>query len=557
MIDKGRYLNLIFFTDQLTNFNETGLAGMNPDSLSLDKTIKRHVDHAYEQASNKPDFVDGLSLVVGCGVGRGSAFTSDLEDHPNWRVEFCSAYDFDTLSWTPSVNPLSLWRLFAASDQVNKLGVELQNINGLLNLFAWTRSLKGHMVPHSDLPDEFASDDQGALLMINQNSLRDLRQEVALHHDIQVVQDVKGKWIPVRRDRQSDFADDGDAPLYASEIINDEGWLMSVYMAPARSWWAEASMPDDTSGAVAYERWRLITIWLSKAAPILDSLPGLPVGPVKWQAVFKATSGGLREQTPLRNYEEVRAAISVTIEPTTSTITTTASPIFEDAIYHAENIAERALVDAMLEGALNLAGAMQKSRPTLLQAVVTSPQARYAHGFAARNFRDFLHHKLRDPVVTINREDDTASRLGLGWIVRDRSLGGQLMGKSATIPYLNSLVIAIEDELCEDLRVFNREALLKRLLLNHETASIDRDRWRRTSASVLALHPDTESTLATINKHEMTLSAVFQASRILMEVAICESLPEGAAPSTCRDLWPKLPQFFIWVGGQTRFGGTS
>jgi hypothetical protein len=100
-----------------------------------------------------------------------------------------------------------------------------------------------------------------------------------------------------------------------------------------------------------------------------------------------------------------------------------------------------------------------------------------------------------------------------------------------TIAYLNELVTAIENGLCEDLRAFNREALLKRLLLNHESAAIDRDRWRRTSASVLALHPDTELTLATIGKHEMELSAVFQTSRILMEMAICESpLAGGREP---------------------------
>lgn len=531
MVDRGRYLNLICFTDHLADFDQTGLAGMNPDSPLMGDIIEEHIDHAYAQASKRPDFVDGISLVVGCGVGRGSAFMSDLEAHPNWRVEFISAYDLDTLSWTPGFKPVSLWRLLTARDQVGALGAGLQNVNGLLNLVAWTRSLDGHLVPHGALPDDFITEGQGAFLMINQNSLRDLRHEVALHHDVRVVQDRKGRWIPVRRHRQSVFADDEAAPLYGSEIVNDEGWLMSVYLARARSWWAEASMPEDTPGAAAYERWQLMTVWLSRAVPILDGLPGLPAGPIKWRAVFEASSLGLHAQAPLRSYEEVRAAISLAIDLTTATVITTASPVFEDAICHVENIAERALVDAMLEGVLALAGVAQDNRPMLLSAIVSSPQARHAHGFVAHTFRDFLRHKLGRHVIKIDRDDDAASRLGLGWTVRDRQLGGQLSGKDVTIAYLNSLVAALENGLCTDLKAFNREALLKRLLLNHETAAIDRDRWSRTSASVLALHPDTETTLAIIGKHEMELSAVFQASRILMEMAICESpLERGREP---------------------------
>jgi hypothetical protein len=530
-VDQGRYLNAIFFTDQFTDFEKTGLAGMNPESPLMGDIIKKHIDHAYNQACKRPDFVDGISLLVGCGVGRGAAIASDLEAHPNWRVEFISAYDFDTLSWMPGFTPLFLWRLLTARDQVNALGAGLQNINGLLNLVAWTRSLDGHLVPHGDLPDDFVREGRGAFLMINQNSLRDLRHEVALHHDVRVVQDWQGRWVPVRRDRQSEFADDDAAPLYGSEIVNDEGRLMSVYLAPVRSWWAEASMPEETPGEVAYERWRLMTVWLSRAVPMLDRLSSLPAGTIKWRAVFEAPSGGLRAQAPLHNYEEVRAAISVTIDFATATIITTAPTIFEDALCHVENIAERALVDAMLEGVLTLSGAAQDDRPLLLRLIVPSPQVRHAHGFAARGFRDLVRHKLGGHVIKIDRYDDAANRLGLGWTVRDRSLGSRLSGKVATIAYLNTLVTAIEDSLCADLRAFNREALLRRLLLNHEAAAVDRDRWRRTSASVLALHPDTESTLAVIGKHDMELSATFQTSRILMEVAICESpLTGGREP---------------------------
>jgi hypothetical protein len=526
-IDHGRYLNAVFFTDNLADFEKTGFAGMNPDSMLLGGMLKRHIDHAYSQVSSQPDFVDGTTLVVGCGIGRGSAFLSELGEHTNWETQFISAYDLDTLSWLPGCRPLSLWRLLIARRKVHELGINLVNMNGLLNLAAWTRSLNGHMVPHGDLPDDFVDEGQEALLVINQNSLRGLRFEVARYHDARVIQDGAGRWIPVRRDRQSDFADDHVAPLYGTEVRNDEGWPMSIFLSSTRTWWAEISIPPDTIGSTAYDRWRIMTVWHSRAVPILDGLPGIPATPVKWRAVFEAPSSGIRDQGPLLTYEEVRTSISVTVDPTAATVCTIASPLFEDAIHHVENIAERALVDAMLEGMLILAGNTQEARPMLLRAIVMSPRARQAHGFVARDFRDHLYIRLSRKIIKIDQVDDATIRLGVGWTVRDRSLGGRLSGKEETIRYLNKLVTAIEDKLCAKLQSFNREALLKRLLLNHEAAAADRNRWRRTAASVLALHADEESTLATISKHQMKLNEVFQTSRILMEMAICESPQTG------------------------------
>ncbi|HYG89824.1 MAG TPA: hypothetical protein VD978_26630 [Azospirillum sp.] len=522
-VDRGRYLNIIFFTDHLTDFQETGLAGMNPDCHRMGTTLKAHIDHAHKAASSHDNFVDGISLVVGCGVGRGSGLLLERDDYPHWRVQFISAYDLDVLSWTPDFKPLSLWRLLDAGDRVEALGTTLQNINGLLNLVAWTRSLEGHLVPHGNLPDDFSEGERATFLMINQNSLRELRHEVVSLHDPRVVQDADGQWIPVRRDQQSDFADDRAAPLYGSEIINAEGRPMSVYLTPTRAWWAEVSLPKTAPGALAYERWRMVTVWLSRSAPILDRLTSMPVGPVKWRAEFRAMLGDQGIETGRLTYEEARAAIAVNIDRYSNVVTTIASERFEDAIYHQENIAERALVDAMISGILELSGQDKERRYDLLQAIVPNTYARHAHAFAPRSFRDFVHRKLQRNVIKINRDDDAAMRLGLGWSVRDQSLGGNITGKADTIAFLNSLVTSLEEALCQELRAFNRDALLNCILINYESAAFDRDKWQRTAAAVLALHPDTASTLETMADHDFKLNAVFQASRILAEMAICES----------------------------------
>lgn len=522
MIDKGRYLNQIFVTDHLADLEATGIGGINPDGQRLADLVKACTEQAYEMVSKLPGFVNGMTLVVGCGVGRGTAAFLDHEELPQWRVEFASAYDVDTLSWLPGFKPLSLWRLLEAGDKVEELGAVLQNINGLLNLVGWTRSLDGHLVPHADMPEEFA----GGLFMINQNSQLAVRHEVITKFDPRVIQDVSGRWIPARRDQQSDFADDRAAPLYGSEIMNDEGWLMSIYLAANRTWWAEASLPEDTPGGLGYERWRMVTVWLARAAPVLDDRLALPGGPIKWQAVFERTTGGLQGVPQQLTYAEARTAISVSVDPKARTVRTYASADFEDALHHPENIAERALVDAMIEGFLTLAGQPQDDRSGLLHAIMPSPLARHSHAIAAQHFRDFVHAGL-PVVVNVDKGDEAAARLDLGWRVRDRSEGSELIGKTETTTYLNALVRSIEEELCADLRVFDREALLKRVMLNHEAVAADRDRWRRTAAAILALHEDRQLTLATMAEHDARLNSTAQASRILMEMALCEASRDG------------------------------
>ncbi|MFX6435443.1 hypothetical protein ABTG69_19865, partial [Acinetobacter baumannii] len=84
----------------------------------------------------------------------------------NWRLEFISAPDLVTLSWLEDFTALSLWRLMDSRERLSQLGVMLQNINGLLNIVGWARSLGGHLVPHGDMPDDFGKSGVPAFVMV-------------------------------------------------------------------------------------------------------------------------------------------------------------------------------------------------------------------------------------------------------------------------------------------------------------------------------------------------------------------------------------------------------
>jgi len=198
-VDRGRYVNFVFFIDTLEGFESTGLIGTNPNPTQLADDIERCIDKSYESACEISGFCGMLTLLVGCGIGRREVYCDSNKKRENWRFECLSAPDLLTLSWVPEFKPLSLWRLLETQERVQALGVELQNVNGLLNLVAWGRLLGGHLVPHGEIPDNFCTGDVENFVAIEQNALRHLRHEVAVLWDTHVAIDVHGRWLQVRK----------------------------------------------------------------------------------------------------------------------------------------------------------------------------------------------------------------------------------------------------------------------------------------------------------------------------------------------------------------------
>ena len=552
-VDVGRHLNLVFFGETLNDIEKTGVAGLQPVSQGLVNDLDMWVDHFYSEALKDPNFRDGITLVVSCGIGRGAISLGDNKKRAHWRVEWLSASDLCEMSWIQDFKPLSLWRLFEAMDKVEASGVRLQNINGMLNMVAWARKLEGHLVPHSSLPDDFASTDAPLSIMIEQNALRGLRHEVTATWDVHVVQYVTGQWIRVRRDAESVFEEDRARPIYAGEEHMGNG-LPGVYISSKRAWWVGIDAPEGGSGELAYRRWKMMLVWLARIVPVLETaLPEFPAGAILWNAKFESANEQFDGDLNAVGFEEAKADINVNADVTNRIVSLTVGRKFDAATFNVENVAERAFVERTIEGFFQLAG-----RPfggaeigALTNLIVPDAAAREMHAFRVTQFRDYVRDSVPRTPILISIEDDAAFRFGLGWRVRKREEGGDIRGKSDCITFLNSLVRLIENELCEELRRYDRRTMLRFALRNHESAAMERDWWNRTSSAVLALRTDKEAAREAIANHDFKLSAAFQASRLLVELAICECPLDGGVRPGQLDfsrLMAKI-SFIYHVGG--------
>jgi len=530
-IDPGRYLQIVFLVDGLAGFQENGLAGLNADPDAWGAIFEEHVHQAAAEASKQSNFRGGVSLFVACGYGRAVACGIRGNLPGAWQTEWMPAHDLITLSWLTSFNGLSLWRLLDAQEALERQGVELMNVNGVLNLVAWSRHLKGHLVPHGELPS--TPDGHGpTMIIVQQNMLRDLRRQVTADWSPRRVPDVDGRFVQVRKINKSLFEEDGRAPLFGSEEDLLKGELRGVYLAPNHPWWVGIGAPDGAPSGSIFQHWEMLCGWIGRAAPVLDkAYPGLPPGPILFQFDFEELAGDAIGPVRAKNGNELPTLLTIEAEPGSPKVRVIVASGYGHGFSQAENIAELGLVEAIVRGAERAAGESSDAakRATLLHEICPDSEARHIHRLEARSFRDYAHSEIDDAPLLIDQMDDATYRVGLGWRVRPRSESGEFSGLTACTAVLNDVVRVVLDDMCEVLRSLNRTSFVKAILGNHERAVYDRDHWNRTTRAVLALHNDKEAALRTIIVHHGRLNACSTACRILLEAAICECPISGGS----------------------------
>lgn len=522
--DAGRYLNVICFLDTLEAFEEESFAEVFQGDEAWQSKLDDVAAELEGISSAQSDFESGITLIIGCGVGRGTVFALGGTKRLGWTCHFVSAHDFCTLSSVEGFQLLDLWRLVDAQAKLAEMKVWLQNINGLLNLYAWADALDGHMVPHHHIPDYDGS--AGPIMMaVQQNGLLTLRHRVALASDAHVQQYIDGSWKLIRKEGRSHFEEDDSHPLYAYVPDGPNEELLGAFITPVRCWWSQLASPEGTV-TLSYDRWKMLGVWLVRAARILEHHFGGELGsaPLLWRCIFESVQGKV-EIEALGCASDAEQAITINVNPNLRTVELIIGPDFDRALYHPENVAERALVKAFVRGVVELVEGDNVLIDVLVDEIVVNSQARHSHTLKPQKFRDYVSQSPQMSswdLISINRFDDALGKLGFGWSVRSRADGNTVSGKNNCQTYLNALVSQIELDLCQELRQFDRTSVLTLLIRNHESASISRDQWHYTAAAVLALRDDRAATLVAMRDHEFKLNAIFQPTRNLIEMAICE-----------------------------------
>ena len=531
-VDEGYYISYHLFLPSVQTHSNGGFTNDCQIEDALAETLQKSVDDIRSHFTGQPNFKEGLVILVDCGWGKGCATQRIELDHPHWRFQRMSAADLVRLSWLSDMNPDYFWRIQDGLEAVTKAGVEILNLNGILNLIGWVRSNHGHFVPHAQLPDGEISPERPLLLNPPLNLLRQVRADSDRGYDRHRSFDNTGTWHDVQHASPNPFFSSESARrVYASMDDVRSGTLTSVYEGTLRLWISVAT-PSITQREVTCQLWEMANEWLHRIGAALD-----------------ARAEGATETFNLKVYVEF-----CDVDPPEDVV---GKPIPEDLIplcaieAHSEpnackavfgvgflsgfriadNVAERLFVRNIVRAFLHLLGVENGDGAVeaIEARVVQNNEARHFHLFHVQNFMDHVLDTLPEKLIAIDSIDDAAVKIGLGWRVIGKDQGNKIEGREACANFLARVVDVLSDEIIDALATFDRLSTLKRLVANCEKASAERDLWKRTSAATLGLHGHNPEIVDRVVQQMSKFAGAGIASRILSEIALCVCpLEDGA-----------------------------
>ncbi|WP_444851248.1 hypothetical protein [Neoaquamicrobium sediminum] len=509
----GLWFHLVLLTDDFTGFNETGFSRPGPSSEKTQAELQQAINNAAADTKARPGFKLGFSLIVLCGFGRGQLVEFTRPAH--WLAEGISSYDLDVLGWRHDFNIAELLKFLLAEGSAGHMGFPLMAINGLLARIGFAYGNNGHVIPHEAMPDGA----ERAMLVVPTNAHLQLRAEHHARFDKHAVHDAAGNGVVVRRKDGGKRSPQNTQRVYISHLDTRLLRYRGVWRSGSRAWWLETIPLDERS--YLYPIFEMQMVWMERLAPILaQHVPGLP-DILTWKLVSPGSPAMRSQEINPPPLEELKRAILASCNQDRCVVTTEIGLPFFRGLSHPSNVSELTLIETFLEQVVTLAGGVEVDLAALLREIVPSPEARQLHAFAPQDFRDHVHESVPRKVVKISKFDDAALRLGLGWHGLPRP-GGTVKGRDECTRVLNAITAAAEEMLCKQLRQFERHALIRRVVENHEASIIDKSRWERTSGAVLDLSANPQESREEVSKSIQKANATGLASRIILEAALCE-----------------------------------
>jgi hypothetical protein len=539
-IDQGRYIHFIMHFDDFADCKR-GANSISPNGHVVSSVISRAILDVQENVCEEEGFVRGLSVIIVCGWGRLVA--PDLHvsiDKAEWDIEFVSAPDLDTFNRIPQMSPHTFWRMIEAKRIVEKAGVKTQNINGLLNLYAWAKSNNNNIIPHEDIPADLLSASQ-LFMMIQLNSYLETRWETKFHEDIhKVINPRSGLILITRYMPASYFKEDALKPIYVSVSDLSEDNLIALIKGEFSQWWCQPIVKHSQDRDFIYKVWEAICGWVLRLDKALFKFLSYRNGK---QIIldFEIDESALpSEVTEPPTPDSLKKLIDIVcVDDTELTIKIILKEGYLSGFHQHKNYAESLIVQALLD-ALNINFTPSSDRALLkreiFEAAVPNQLGKHIHLHKADGFIDYVQRSLPMPLRQ-DQFDHANLKIGLGW-VGDIKSGSQseIVGVKECTDYLQRLTFSLWLQIKEILNKLNRGKLIVFLLLQHEAIEVDSIHWQRTFTAILNLHEDHEDVYAVVTERVASNNAMLSGIRILLEMAICEAKDSSSTPPNHLDV---------------------
>jgi hypothetical protein len=249
------------------------------DSLSdeQEKHLETYLRTCAQQLESEPHFSGGL-IVCNVASARSSGFHLP-RDIPNWHVHIATLPDWLTLVHSGEITAMRLWKLSEHQADLRHRRIDLFNLAGLTNLFAFWKRNGFRLVPQ-DVDVRRLN-----LFSLECDFAVQLRADVRQSHDMHCVRSHENdRWVRLlRHNIKSLFAEDTDYKLCADWDAVGGGQLLGCIEGNTL-WWISVP-PISGNRAVkdlVFQLWDCVLHWLARLAPEHNN-----AGVRRYRAAFK------------------------------------------------------------------------------------------------------------------------------------------------------------------------------------------------------------------------------------------------------------------------------
>ncbi|MEY8212358.1 MAG: hypothetical protein RPT00_08870 [Gammaproteobacteria bacterium] len=518
--DKGYIFHFVFIIQSTGALDDTWFS----KTVDTGENVSRCIDQSIIQA--KSCFLDkfgaqkGCTIIIPCSLGSQLSIEMDFSPDEKWMVEVIPIHDLALISKDYSSSPRRIWRFIESVNKLKLMGVTILNMSGFLNLYSFAKQNNYEIIQHSFFNESNLAPPQ-IVVHIPNNAIAEIKQLV-LNENKTLILDYHGqKKLKVRRGFTDSFFKHNERYNIYVPIVVEQDLFQCAYVNVGHKIWITQKIEREGDYSLQFQCYNAALSWIER---ILNAVQehglAFPENLLEWRLHFSSPND--YNIQPLPDIEDVLNSFSNTFE--SSILTSSFNLDFFRGLRYEFNYSERAIVLSLVKYICDFNSNNQYSE--ILNKVVPDNDARHIHLFVANSYSEFFSLDEEEPIY-VDETDANNIKLGMGWLCRNHEDGNELKGKEACKKYISSLISALWKKQKGHLEKLDRKSLLICLLKNITLSQHQSIRWKRTFKANSSLQPDPAELSSVVNKQLFSLNGSSLFSRLVIEMAICESAPTG------------------------------